>query len=117
MKSRSKKLCAFSFGLALGLTCALAMLLWTLWVAYYGVPPMMAERIPEMTGSMIAMGALKAFVKGFVFGFILAAFYNLFSCLCCAWCCRRKEGDCGCNCGSSCKSACGPSKGDTAETK
>lgn len=113
MKSRSKCLCSFSFGLALGLTCALAMLLWMLWIMYYGVPPMMADRVPEMTGSMIAMGVLKAFAKGFIFGFILAAFYNLFACICFAWCCRRKGGDCD----SSCKCTCSTSKGDMTETK
>ncbi len=98
---RSKKLCPVSFGLSLGVVSFFAVLIWSLWVISYGMPPMIADLhmpIPTLGSSLVH--ALLAFFKGFIFGFFIALFYDLFAC-----CFARKS------CGSTCKE-CGstPSK-------
>lgn len=93
------KLCPVSLGLALGITSALAVLVWSLWILYYGVPPAMAEMVtvtPTLGGAFVH--AFWALLKGFIFGFFLALFYDLISCCCKARCCR--DSSCGCSCQS-----------------
>ncbi|MBX3709856.1 MAG: hypothetical protein KIT56_04670 [Gammaproteobacteria bacterium] len=91
------KLCPVSLGLALGLACGLGVFLWSIWVMYFGVTPMMAEyHIPVLSLKEGTIHALWAFLKGFVFGFFVALFYDLISCCCKSkWCCKK-----GCECGS-----------------
>lgn len=91
---RVAKLCPVSFGLALGLVCFLAVLIWTAWVISYGMPAMMvAMHVPTPTFSSGFAHALLSLVKGFLFGFFLALFYDLIAC-CFACCCRRSDGKC-----------------------
>src|SRR3990167_5487243 len=92
---KAKGLCPVSLGLALGLTSGLAVLIWSLWVMFYGMPPAMAAAMPELTWSGSALHALMAFVKGFVFGFVVAAIYDFCICCCKMKCCKS---DCKCAC-------------------
>lgn len=93
----SKGLCPVSFGLAIGVTSALAVFLWAVWVMMYGMSPMMAANMPEPTWGGAAMHALMALVKGFVFGFVVAAIYDFCIC-CCKWKCCKSNGTCNCSC-------------------
>lgn len=105
---RTAKLCPFSFGLGLGLTSALAIFLWSLWIIYVGPTPAMDE-LHITAPTVFADGAILAawaLLKGFIFGFFIALFYDLVS-WCCS-CCRRSkccdiaanQGTCKC-CGSN----------------
>ena len=90
-----------SFGLALGVVCALAVFIESLWVMHFGPNPwMMQFNIPVPTLNAAFMHALVVLVKGFIFGFFLALFYNLFRC-CCP--CKRCK---SCHCGSATCSIC-----------
>jgi len=92
----SKKICPLSFGLAVGIVSFFAVLIWTLWVMNYGMPPMMvALHLPEPTLAKGFEHALLALIKGFLFGFFVALFYDLISC--CFACCKNscKSGDNG----------------------
>jgi len=99
-KGGSKKLCPVSFGLAVGVVGFFAVLIWSLWVIHYGIPPMMVEMhmpAPTLTGAFVH--ALLVLIKGFIFGFFVALFYDLFSC-----CTMRRKSDDQCGsggCGSS----------------
>jgi len=96
---RGSMLCPFSFGLAVGLTCFFAVMIWTLWVLQYGVPASMSANYvaPEnLTAGFIL--SLWCLLKGFIGGFFIALFYDLF--IKCKKCCCKKDGKvCGCGCG------------------
>jgi len=90
-------LCPVSFGLALGVTGALAVFIWSIWAMYHGMTPaMMAHETTVPTWSTSSMHALLVFVKGFVFGFVLVLFYHLFSCCMKGMCGKKTEENCGC---------------------
>lgn len=105
---KGKKLCPVSFGLALGITSALAVLIGTSWVIYMydGMSTMMADlHMSKLTWQDSGIFTGIALIKGFLFGFFVALFYDLISCCCrsskcCANCscanCTNKE--CSCNC-------------------
>jgi hypothetical protein len=85
------RLCPVSFGLALGLTSGLAMLLWCVWAMFYGVTPMMeAYHMPVPDWSMSIKHAALVFVKGFIFGAVLVIFYDFIAC-CMRKMCGNKE--------------------------
>lgn len=87
---KAAKLCPLSFGLAVGLVCFLAVLIWTAWVISYGMPPMMvAMHVPTPTLSSGFAHALLGLLKGFLFGFFVALFYDLI--ICCSSCGRSNE--------------------------
>lgn len=94
----NKRICPFGFGLALGITCALAVILETLYVMYFGPSPWM-EQMHMVAPSMQegAMHALMVFVKGTVFGFVLILIYNLMLCFK-GMCCKKTAGDAGSAC-------------------
>ena len=107
-KKRSH-LCPFSFGLALGITSALAVLIWGAWMMYHGAPPAVIERMGPLDWSNISIHALWTLLKGFVFGLVLALLYDLFACMCKSMCCRKSKleaGSCGCDSGCNCGCAC-----------
>lgn len=92
-KCGCRKLCPLSFGLALGITAALSVILWTLWAIYYGPTQMMTTfNIPTPSMNDGLMCALWVLLKGFILGFFIALFYDLFAC--CCPCCRK----CKCAC-------------------
>ena len=94
-----------SLGLALGITAALAVLIGSVWVMYYGAPPMMEQlHIPVPTFGEAVINSLWVLLKGFIFGLFLALFYDLFACLF-AMCCKKSDGKC-----SSCGAPTGRSK-------
>jgi hypothetical protein len=118
---KKKGLCPVSFGLALGITFALSMFIWSMYMMYRGLPPEMMQRGYDITWGDILKHTFWALVQGFVFGFFVALFYDLISCLCrcrccktacaCACCGNKKPGDsCDCNChnNGTCK-CCGKS--------
>lgn len=86
------RLCAFSFGLAFGITDGLLMMLfaWAGAFFHYGIPMIktMGEfyygYAPTVMGGLF--GGLWGLLIGFVFGFILAAIYNFCLCRCCGNC-------------------------------
>jgi hypothetical protein len=86
------KLCPVSFGLALGLTAAFGFLIWTAWIMYQGMPPMM-EGMPLPTWSGAGMHAFWMLVKGFIFGFAFALIYDFVAC-CMAKCCKKSTSCC-----------------------
>jgi hypothetical protein len=90
-----KGFCPVTFGLALGLTCALGVLFWTAWVMWFGVPAMIEGQMYMMkvaeTWADAAIFAVWALVKGFVCGFVFAMIYDLILC-CKSKCCGK------CNC-------------------
>lgn len=84
------KLCPFSFGLALGVTSALAVIVWVLWVMYAGPTDMMVQyHIPMPTLMEGLMKALKVLIKGFVFGAVFAFVYDFIACCCKSMCWRK----------------------------
>lgn len=91
----SMKLCPFSFGLAMGLTAALASLVWMCWVMYAGQTPMMVQfNIPVPT---LHEGAIKAFymlLKGFAAGVVFALIYDMIACCCRSMCCKKSGEQC-----------------------
>lgn len=91
------RICPFSFGLALGLTGALAVLLWSLWMICVGADPTMAG-MPVPTWKDAAVMSLIVFVKGFVFGFVLIFIYDSIASWCVKkGCCRKAAEQCGCD--------------------
>lgn len=89
------KLCPFSFGIAMGLTAALASLVWMCWVMYAGQTPMMVQfNIPVSSLYEGAMKALYMLIKGFVAGFIFAIIYDMVVCCCKGICCRKSGEQC-----------------------
>lgn len=101
---RSKGLCPVSFGLAIGITAFLAMVIWSAWMMIHGIPEEVAAMHPHMVltwGATFAY-ALLGLVKGFIFGFVVALIYDCFVCWCKTSCCRKNGGacdKCGCECG------------------
>lgn len=99
-KGRFKSpLCPLSLGIAIGVTSALAVLVWTVWVITQGMPPSMAAaNIPMPTFETGAVHAFWALIKGFVFGFVVAFIYDLCLCIGKSFC--KKDGStCACGCG------------------
>jgi len=87
-------LCPVSFGIALGVACAIFMAFyaWAAWLWGYGTGLIIQYSsiyfgyAPSFMGGV--WGALWGLVSGFIFGFILILVYNL--CMCCkAKCCRK----------------------------
>lgn len=100
---KNKHLCPFSFGLAVGITSFFAILIWSLWMMIYGLPPMMvAMHMHVPTGWETFIHALLGLLKGFLFGFFVAIFYDLFAC-CARGMCRKSEGEGRCQCGCGCE--------------
>ncbi|OGT63262.1 MAG: hypothetical protein A3E85_06120 [Gammaproteobacteria bacterium RIFCSPHIGHO2_12_FULL_45_12] len=87
-------LCPVSFGVAFGLTCALAVLLWSLWVKMYGMPAMMSADHMGLATTYMGdlLRALVVLVKGFVFGFVFALLYNGMMRFSHKRCCKKSEG-------------------------
>lgn len=109
-KQQPAKLCPFSFGLALGITVALAAFIMASWTMSHPPSAEVIKRFPNMlpiTWNEIGWLTLWMFIKGLIFGFVLALIYDLIIC-----CCRR--GRCGCGCtycggkeGGTCNCGCG----------
>jgi hypothetical protein len=96
------RLCPVSFGLAIGLTVGLAVFIWSVWVMYNGLPPMMAQyQIPLPTWTTSITDALWGLLKGFVFGFVVALIYDLIGRCCKCKACKRGDVQCGCSCCSN----------------
>lgn len=102
-------LCPLSFGLALGITAAIAVFIWSIWVMKFGMPSLMVGHMFVPT-HMADVGMLVGwcFLKGFVFGVVFAFLYDFISCCCKARCCNKPDGcsSCGCkpcNCGNKSK--------------
>lgn len=96
----ARKIRAFPLGFAIGTVSFFAVLIWTLYAIYYGLPPVMVEmHVPTPTLNGGFVHALLAFVKGFLFGFFIALLYNCYAC-CFS---RRKSGsECGTEPGNKC---------------
>ncbi|EKD73735.1 MAG: hypothetical protein ACD_45C00208G0002 [uncultured bacterium] len=92
-------LCPCAFGLALGLTSAIAILVWSIWMMYYGVPSAMAGHVmvPASAAEVVVWMAI-ALLKGFIFGFVLIALYN---------CIGGHKSRCKTSCGKGGNSGCG----------
>src|SRR5579862_6761962 len=86
-------LCPVSLGIAVGLTCFFAMLIWSLWVMQYGVSSDMMTHMPTIpkTLSETFILALWGFLKGLLFGFFIALFYDLII-KCKKCCCKKADG-------------------------
>lgn len=94
--SNGFKLCPFSFGVALGVTSAIAVLVWTAWVMYHGATPMMLQyHVPMPSWKDGAWRALCFLLKGFFFGAVLAFVYDFVICCCKG---KRSKGECPCCC-------------------
>lgn len=93
---KAKGLCPVSLGLAIGLTSALAIFLWSAWIIMHGMPPEMAN-MPGPTWGDAGMHALMALIKGFVFGAVVGIIYDFCIC-CCKWKCCKSNGTCNCSC-------------------
>ena len=95
------RLCPVSLGVAVGITCGLAVFLWAVWVMMYGLPASMpANMQPSFNWTAISVHALWAVLKGFLFGFFIALIYDLISCWCKGPCCRCSNPSCGCQSGN-----------------
>lgn len=83
------KLCPVSLGIAIGIVSFFAVLIWSLWVILYGMPPTLAAmHVPIPTVGMAFVHALLALVKGFLFGFFVGLIYDL---IVCCKCCRKRD--------------------------
>lgn len=90
--AKCQKLCPVSLGLAIGIVSFFAVLIWSLWVMKYGMPPMLAAmHIPVPTLSSGFGHALLALLKGFIFGFFVALFYDLIACCIACITCKKTE--------------------------
>jgi len=94
---KGKGLCPVTLGLALGLTCSLAVIIWSAWVMWFGMPAFMEGHImmqASETWSETWVRAIWALGKGFVGGFFFALIYDLLLCCkhkCCGSCdCCKK---------------------------
>lgn len=101
------KLCPMTFGLALGITSAIVIFCWSMWLMYNGMPPGM-EQLPVPTWGGTAYHAFWSFLRGFVVGFVFAGVYDLILCCCMKFCCRKKK------CDQDVKSDVGSGNGDRA---
>ena len=101
--SKKAMLCPASFGLALGVTCGLAVFICSTWMIYYGMPQMMTTLGMETpTWGSSTVHALWALLKGFIFGFVLAAIYDGIICCCKCFSCRKSGCACRCGCVGTC---------------
>lgn len=91
---KGARFCPFSFGLALGLTGAVMMLVWTAWLMYHGMPVGMDSQMMPASWGDAFVHAFWILVKGFVFGFVFAFIYNWIACWCKARCCASSKGEC-----------------------
>lgn len=93
-------ICPVKFGLALGITCGVFMMLLAWVAAWWGWGSDLVSNYGNyLTGYEATfmgglIGGLWGFVKGFVFGFVLIMVYYAISCCSKSMCCK-----CGC-CGS-----------------
>ncbi len=98
--SGGKGFCPVTLGLALGLTCALGVLICSAWSMWFGMPAFMEGHMTMRVAdnwSDAGMNAVWSFIRSFVAGFFFALIYNLICC-CKSKCC----GKCSC-CATSCK--------------
>ena len=80
-----------SLGLGVGVTSGLAVFIWSIWIMYHGMSPMMAQlHVPVPTWGSAVIHALWTLLKGFIFGFFIAVFYDLFAWLM-AKCCKKSD--------------------------
>lgn len=94
------KLCPFSLGLAIGVTCGLLMMFYAWVAAWYGWGMVMVTQYgaifygyaPTVIGGIV--GGLWGLLKGFIFGFIIALVYNL--CVGCKF--KGCSKSCSCEC-------------------
>jgi len=76
------RLNALKLGLAMGILCAVSMILFSLWVIFVGTGAEWISMIAQFyfgystTVSGILLGAVYGFIDGFVGGFVLAWIYN-----------------------------------------
>jgi hypothetical protein len=91
--SNGKGFCPVTFGLALGLTCFIFVIICSAWMLWFGVPHMFQgmEYMKVADWSQAGMFAVCALIKGFLFGFVFALIYDLIKC-CKSKCC----GKCSC---------------------
>lgn len=86
--------CPVTLGLALGLTCALAVIAWSAFVMWFGMPEFLEGHVRMQASSEWSeafVRAIWALVKGFLGGFFFALIYDFILCIkskCC--------GKCGC---------------------
>lgn len=93
-KCRCGVLCPFSFGIALAITYALAVLCFGVALMHGYVPDFMPTTDIVMTWPLLWKMLAYAFVKGFIFGFVLILIYDFIS-GCLKRCC--KGASCGCD--------------------
>ncbi|HSW70758.1 MAG TPA: hypothetical protein VLH77_02120 [Gammaproteobacteria bacterium] len=88
--TRGNLLCPFSFGMAIGVTKGLCLLLlaWAGHFWHYGLPIIHQVALfyhnyaPTIRGGLY--GGLWGFIGGFIFGFVAALIYDLCLSCCCA---------------------------------
>ncbi len=84
MKPKEARLNPKAFGFALGILCAVSMVLFSLWVIFVGT----GQELVDLTASFyfgysttitgMLLGAIYGFIDGFIGGFIFAWLYNKF---------------------------------------
>jgi len=96
--SKGKGLCPISFGLAIGVTCAIFMMLGAWIAAFWGYGTELIDQRALMyhgyTATFVGglVGGLWGLVKGFIFGALIAFFYNCIS-ACKSKCCKCDDTD------------------------
>lgn len=90
------KLCPVTFGLALGVTAALASIICMAWIMYSGPTAMMVQLdIPMWSFRDVIVCSFWILLKGFIFGAVFAFIYNMIICcckgMCCKFMCRKDE--------------------------
>ena len=85
------KLCPVSFGMAVGITSALATFISFMWMVKHGVPAMLGQFLPPTTVIDILIESSWALLKGFVFGFFVAFIYDLIRCCLQSMCCKQSN--------------------------
>ena len=97
-----KGICPVTFGLALGVTCGLFMMVLAWVAAGFGYGTAIVEQYGTMLSGYDAsfmgglVGGLWGLLKGFIFGFVLVMIYHLLCC-CKKMCCKNNNsGTCGC---------------------
>lgn len=93
---KGKGLCPVSFGLAIGVTCGLAVLLWTAWAMYVGWMPVTSMYAPPADWAEAFSRAFWCLVKGFFFGFFVALIYDCITRCCPGKCCKSSDDESGC---------------------
>lgn len=88
---KGMKICPVSFGLALGITAALVLIVCNAWMMYMGDPASaMMHNMVVMSWADALTHSLYFLVKGFLFGFVLAGIYDLIVC-CMSKMCSKKS--------------------------